>query len=146
VILPFPWLVSPARGDSLCVDITNSSDQHLDSLPCQSPDSPVVLLPSLLDLFEKLSNPLPRHRAHPDRPEPLIEFVQDQTHRVHQRVHVISLAVPALGGSLQRFLEELPVVHPVDCELMRLNVGLVEDENEGKTGFIQDPVERGVSL
>jgi hypothetical protein len=29
---------------------------------------------------------------------------------------------------------------------MRLNVGLVEDEDEGKTGFVQDPVERGVSL
>jgi len=39
-------------------------------------------------------------------------------------------------------LEQLPVLHPVDGELMWLDIGLVEDEDEGQSSLVQDPVYR----
>ena len=39
------------------------------------------------------------------------------------------------------FLESLKVLHPVECEIVRLRIGLVEHNDEGKLGLVEDTVE-----
>ena len=114
----------------------------IDSTVFHRRDSPIILCPCFFDLFEKLADPLTRHRAHPDRPQSFVKLVEHQTHRVHQRVHVISFPIAALGRRLQGFLEKLPVVHPVDGEFVGLHVGLVEHEDKGESSLVQDPKTR----
>jgi hypothetical protein len=36
------------------------------------------------------------------------------------------------------FLESLKVLHPVECEIVRLRINLVEDNDEGKLGLVED--------
>ena len=136
---PFPWPAFPALdGNPYEPTHPNSVRHRFTVAVAHRRDSPIILCPRLFDLFEKLADPLTRHRAHPDRPQSFVKLVEHQAHRVHQRVHVISFPIPALGRRLQGFLEELPVVHPVDGEFVGLHVGLVEHEDEGESSLVQD--------
>lgn len=69
----------------------------------------------------------------------LVELVEHQAHAVHQAVHVprsvVASRIPAVE---QGRLERLKVAHPLDRKVVRLDVGLVEDEDEGKAGLVED--------
>jgi hypothetical protein len=72
--------------------------------------------------------------------EVLVKLVQDETHAVHEAVHVRWCAV-VVGRALvgcEGFLESLKVLHPFKCKGMGLDISFVEDDNEGKLGLVQD--------
>ena len=70
----------------------------------------------------------------------LIELIQDQAHAVHQAVHVRRLAVRVCRAAVagERGLEGFEVVHPLECEVVRGDIGFIEDEDEGQFSFIED--------
>ena len=78
----------------------------------------------------------------------LVELVEDETHAVHEAVHVGWLAF-VVGGSLvssERSLEGLEVLHPLDREVVRSYICLVEDEDEGKFCFVEDTIAEALSV
>ena len=76
-----------------------------------------------------------------------IEFIEDETHAVHEGVHVRWLAL-VVGGALMRgecSLERLPVLHPLDRKVVWSHIRLVEDKDERKFCFVEDTRERCMS-
>lgn len=67
-----------------------------------------------------------------------VEFVQHQTHTVHQAVHVCWLALVVGGATVRskRSLEGFKILHPLNRKVVWLYIGLVKDENEGKFCFV----------
>jgi hypothetical protein len=72
--------------------------------------------------------------------EVLVEFVEDQTHAVHQAIHIRGLAFRVSGAAVggQSELEGLKVCHPLECEIVWLHIGLIEDQDERQLRFVQD--------
>jgi len=72
----------------------------------------------------------------------IVELVKDKAHAIHQRVHVVRFSIlvassPALSTVLYECsLEGFKVVHPFNSEVVRLDIGLIEDEDEGKLGLV----------
>ena len=77
-----------------------------------------------------------------------VELVKNETHAVHETVHVrgFSFVVgrPLVCG--ESGLERFEVLHPFHSKVMRLNIGFVEDKNEGQFGFIQNTAKEDVSM
>ena len=67
-----------------------------------------------------------RHKTHF---QVLVEFVQHQTHAIHEAVHVCRLALIVRRALMRRQsrLERLKVLHPLDSKVMRLDISFVED-------------------
>ena len=72
----------------------------------------------------------------------LVELVQNKTHAVHEAVHVRRLALLVGRASVRgkRGLERFEVLHPLERELVWLDVGFVEYEDEGEFCFVEDTV------
>jgi hypothetical protein len=71
----------------------------------------------------------------------LIKLIQHQAHGIHQTVHIPRTILASLVPSREeRFLERLEIAHPFEGKGVGLDVRLVEDENEGKAGFVEDAV------
>ena len=70
----------------------------------------------------------------------LIELIQDQAHAIHEAVHVRRLAVRVCRAAVtgECGLEGFEVVHPLEREVVRGDIGFIEDENEGQFGFVED--------
>ena len=79
-------------------------------------------------------------QSSPTHLQMLIELIQDQTHAVHQAVHVRRLAVRVCRAAVtgERGLEGFEVVHPLECEVVRGDIGFIEDEDEGQFGFVEN--------
>ena len=71
-----------------------------------------------------------------------VEFVKHEAHAVHEAVHVrwLALVVRRALVSRKRGLERLEVLHPLDSEVVRLYVGLIEYQDERQLGLVQDTV------
>ena len=70
----------------------------------------------------------------------LVKLVQDETHAVHEAVHVPRCAL-VVGRALVRcegFLKCLKVSHPFERKGVGLGVGFVEDDDERKLGLVED--------
>ena len=74
--------------------------------------------------------------------ELFVELVQDETHAVHETVHVRWFTFVVRGAFVRGkcLLEGFKVLHPLDGELVRLNVGFVKHKDEGEFRFVQDAV------
>jgi hypothetical protein len=72
--------------------------------------------------------------------EMLVEFVEDEAHAIHEAIHVrrCPLVVGRVLMRCERFLEHLEISHPFEGERVRLDVGLVEDDDERKLGLVKD--------
>jgi hypothetical protein len=73
-----------------------------------------------------------------------IEFVKYETHTIHETVHVsrLALRVPCAAVRRKGSLEHFKVLHPLQRKVMRLNISLIEDENEGQFCFVKDTMFR----
>lgn len=77
----------------------------------------------------------------------LIELLQNETHTVHEAVHVVRIAIPttttlntaASPASVrrERSLESFKILHPLDGKIVLLDVSLIEDEDEGELRLVQ---------
>ena len=69
----------------------------------------------------------------------LVKLIQNQTHAIHEAIHVCRRALVVSRASVRRkcFLESLKILHPVECKIVRLRIDLVEDNNEGKLGLVE---------
>ncbi len=69
----------------------------------------------------------------------LVKFIQNQAHAIHEAIHVgrCALIVSRASMRCKCFLESLKVLHPVECKIVRLCIGLVENDNEGKLGLVE---------
>ena len=58
----------------------------------------------------------------------LVELIEDQAHAVHEAIHVrrLSLVVCCTTVRGQCFLERFEVLHPLQSEVVGLNIGFVE--------------------
>ena len=88
----------------------------------------------------KVSSSSSAVQSSPTHLQMLIELIQDQAHAVHQAVHVRRLAVRVCRAAVtgERGLEGFEVVHPLECEVVRGDVGFIEDEDEGQFGFVEN--------
>lgn len=81
----------------------------------------------------------PPAKAPPTYPQVLVKLVEHQAHAVHQAVHVpwtvVASRIPAVE---QGRLERLKIAHPLDRKVVWLDIGLVEDEDEGEAGLVED--------
>jgi hypothetical protein len=73
----------------------------------------------------------------------VVKLFQHQTHATHQAVHVSSLS--SLARLRQCPLVRLKVRHPLYCKVVRRDVNLVEDEQEGQASFVHDPASSACS-
>lgn len=68
----------------------------------------------------------------------LIELVQDETHAIHETIHVGGLAFgvsrPTVRG--KRRLKSLKILHPFQGKVVWLDIGLVKDEDEWQFRFV----------
>lgn len=69
----------------------------------------------------------------------LVKLVQNQTHAVHQTVHVcrLTLFIPRSRMRRQRRLKRLKVLHPLDRKIVRRHVRLVEHEYKRELRLVQ---------
>lgn len=69
----------------------------------------------------------------------LVELVEHEAHAVHEAVHVRRLALVVCRALVRRKrgLEGLKVLHPLDGEVVRVHVCLVEDKDEREFGFVE---------
>jgi hypothetical protein len=62
----------------------------------------------------------------------LVEFIKNETHAIHQAVHVrrlsFSISGPTVGS--EGLLKLFKILHPCQRKIVRLDIGLVEDENK----------------
>jgi hypothetical protein len=104
--------------------------------------APEILLARLAHCLKEVVHPRAGDGRHADGGEVLVELVEDERHRVHERVHVgrLAVAVAARTGRVrvQCRLERLKVRHPLERKGVRVRVGLVEDEDERQFGLVQD--------
>jgi len=70
--------------------------------------------------------------------EVLVELLQNEAHARHQAARVRHLAVLIPASLAQRRLVGFKVLHPLDGEIVRLDVNLVEDEDEWQAGLVKD--------
>lgn len=77
----------------------------------------------------------------------LIKLIKNEAHAIHEAVHIgwfsFVICCPAMrseGG-----LESLEILHPFDCEVMRLNVSLIEDEDERQLCLVKNTEELGLA-
>jgi hypothetical protein len=73
----------------------------------------------------------------------LVKFIQDKAHAVHETVHIGRSAFVVsrtLMGS-ERLLECLEISHPLERKGVRLNIRLVEYDDEGQLGLVEDTEE-----
>lgn len=72
--------------------------------------------------------------------EIFVKLVENQTHTVHQTVHVRRFAfrIPRPAVSSKSRLEFFKILHPLYRKRVRLNVRLVKDKNEWQLGFVKD--------
>jgi hypothetical protein len=70
----------------------------------------------------------------------LIKLVENKAHTVHETVHVcgFSLVVGRAFMCGESSLESFEVLHPLDREIMWLDVGFVEDQNEREFRLVQN--------
>ena len=60
-----------------------------------------------------------------------VEFVKNERHRIHQRVHIRWSIVSSYRATIHEgCLERFEIPHPFEGESVRENVRFVEDENE----------------
>ena len=72
------------------------------------------------------------------RLEVLVELLEDEAHARHQAARIRHLAMLVSAPLAQRRLVRFKVLHPLDGEIVRLNVNLVEDEDEWQAGLVKD--------
>ena len=79
--------------------------------------------------------------------EIFIELIQDQAHACHQTGHIgrLSLGIQSSSIECKFSLESFKIGHPLNREIMRLHVSLVEHNNERQLRLVQDTIERIVS-
>jgi hypothetical protein len=73
----------------------------------------------------------------------LVKLIQDQAHAIHEAVHV-RRGTLVVGRALMRnecLLECLEISHPLEGKSVRLNIRLVEDDNERELGLVKDTEE-----
>jgi hypothetical protein len=73
----------------------------------------------------------------------LVKLIQDKAHAIHEAVHVRrgTLVIRCALMRCKCFLECFEISHPLDSKCMRLNIGLVEDDNERELGLVKDAEE-----
>jgi hypothetical protein len=70
----------------------------------------------------------------------LVKLVQDKAHAIHEAVHV-PRGTLVIGRGLmgcECFLECFEISHPLEGKCMRLNISLVEDDDERKLGLVKN--------
>lgn len=72
--------------------------------------------------------------------EVFIELVQNETHAIHQTVHIcrLSFRVPRTLVRGERRLEFFEIGHPLNGKVVRLDISFVEYKDKGQFGLVQD--------
>lgn len=70
----------------------------------------------------------------------LVKLIQNQAHAVHETVHVRRCAIIICRALMccKRFLKYFEILHPLECKVVWLNIGLVEDDYKRELGLVQD--------
>lgn len=104
----------------------------------------LVFGPRCLDSVKELLYAVTCHARDADGGQVSVELVEDETHAVHQTVHVRWLAFVVCRALVrrERCLKRLKVLHPLYRKVMWLHIRFVEDENEGQFCFVQNTAPR----
>jgi hypothetical protein len=70
--------------------------------------------------------------------EIFIKLIQDKTHAVHQTTHISTptLRLIRLVLGHKSLLETFKILHPFQCEIVRLGVHLIEYQDEWKSSLV----------
>jgi hypothetical protein len=70
----------------------------------------------------------------------LVKLVQDKAHAIHETVHVrrCTLVVHRALVRCEGFLKRLEISHPLEGKCVRLNICLVEDNDERELCLVKD--------
>ncbi len=74
----------------------------------------------------------------------LVKFVQDETHAVHEAVHVrgFTLGIPCTTVGSKSLLEHFEIFHPVNRKIVRLHISFVENQDKRQLCFVKNAINR----